>query len=108
MLVSLKKFLTGTLALVTAVFFLFFAVVNRETVSLQLTPLPYIIEMRLFVVIGVLVLFGTLLGWLVASFECRKRHTARKETRQRLIALEEENAALRSRYSLPEYPAQGA
>ena len=106
MLSSFKKYLIGTLAFLITVGFLFFAIVNRETVSLNLEPLPYILEVRLFVLIGVLMVAGVLLGWIVASFECRRRYLLRKETTRRLSALEEELSALRARNSLPEKTAQ--
>lgn len=70
--------------------------VNREAVILDLSPLPYTVEVRLFVLVGILLLAGIMLGWFVASFECRKRYLLQKESRRRLKALEEENASLRS------------
>lgn len=92
---------------IVALLFLVFAMVNRETVPLALTPFPYTVEMRLFVFIGLLVLFGSFLGWFVASFECRRRYLLKKATRSRIVALENEVAALRARHHLPEQHAVG-
>lgn len=90
------------MACLFAVLFLFFAMVNSEMVTLQLTPLPYAVEMRLFVFVGVLLLIGSLMGWVVASFECRRRYLLKKETKRRIVALENEVAALRARHHLPD------
>lgn len=106
MLAKLKKFCIWTLATVVAVMFLFFAMVNREVVTLELAPFPYTIEMRLFVFTGFLILIGTFLGWVVASFECRRRYLVKKHLRQRMTALEDEVAALRARHHLPDPPNQ--
>jgi uncharacterized integral membrane protein len=96
-LAKLKKICVWTLALVVSVLFLFFAMVNREMVALELTPFPYTIEMRLFVFTGLLMLIGIFLGWVVASFECRRRYLVKKDVRLRMQALEDEVAALRAR-----------
>lgn len=92
----MKKILLLTFGFAVSVVFLFFAMVNREVVTLDLTPTPYVIEMRLFVFMGLLLLFGTVLGWVVASFECRRRYLVQKDTRRRLQALNEEVASLRA------------
>lgn len=102
MLAKLKKIFIWTLGTVVAVLFLTFAMINREVVTLELTPLPLTVEMRLFVFIGLLVLLGTFLGWVVASFECRRRYLIKKHVRHRMQALEDEVAALRARHHLPE------
>lgn len=73
--------------------------VNRETVTLDLTPLPYTLELRLFVFASLLVLFGIMLGWLVASFECRKRYLIHKDMRKQIALLQEENSNLRMQQS---------
>lgn len=101
----LKHILLIILGLSVAVAFLFFAMVNRETAILDLSPFPYNVEVRLFVLVGVLLLAGIVLGWFVASFECRKRYMLQKESRHRLKALEEENASLRSQLNRLEQDA---
>lgn len=99
MLAKLKKICLWTLAAAVAVAFLFFAMANSEVVALELAPFPFILEMRLFVFMGVLILLGTFLGWIVASFECRRRYLVKKQIAQRITALENEIAVLRARPS---------
>lgn len=91
----IKKLFLLVIGLAVATLFLFFAMVNREVVTIDLTPLPYLLDVRLFVFAGVLILFGVLLGWIVASFECRRRYLVQKDTKRRLQALEEEVRSLR-------------
>lgn len=102
MLAKIKKISIWIMASLFAVLFLFFAMVNSEVVTLQLTPLPYVLEMRLFVFVGLFLLIGSFMGWIVASFECRRRYLVKKETKRRITALEDEVAALRARHHLPE------
>ncbi|MCH2547249.1 MAG: LapA family protein [Alphaproteobacteria bacterium] len=85
-----------------AVFFLIFAMLNREVVSLDLAPFPAVIEMRLFIFVGFLILIGTFLGWVVSSFECRRRYLIKKNVQKRITALENEIATLRARHTLPD------
>lgn len=99
MLDTLKKYCIRAFAVIVAVGFLFFAMVNREVVTLKLTPFPYVIEMRLFLFTAMLVVLGIFIGWVVASFECRRRYMVKKETKQRLHALENEVVALRAQQS---------
>lgn len=108
MLATLKKIFFTVLALVSGTAFLFFAIINREVVTVSLSPYPVVVEMRLFILIGVLILVGILLGWIVASFECRRRYLLQKSTKERLAALENEIAALRAQQQLPGHsPAHG-
>lgn len=101
-LAKLKKIIIWIMASLFAVLFLFFAMVNSEVVTLQFTPFPFALEMRLFIFVGLLLLVGSLIGWVIASFECRRRYLVKKETKQRMTALENEVAALRARHHLPE------
>lgn len=101
MLAKLKKLCIWIVAAAVAVSFLFFAMANSAVVALELAPFPFILEMRLFVFMGMLVLFGTFLGWGVASFECRQRYRVKKQVKQRITALENEIAGLRARQNLP-------
>lgn len=103
MLSALKRFFFQILALVVAVAFLTFAMVNRETITLNLSPLPYIVEIRLFMLVGILILSGILIGWVAASFESRRRYLLKKTTKQRVTALENEVQALRTRSHLPDH-----
>lgn len=100
---ALKRFFFQILGLIFAVAYLTFAMVNRETVTLDIAPLPYLIEMRLFLLVGILLLIGIIIGWLVASGECRRRYLLKKDTTQRVAALENEVKALRARSHLPDH-----
>lgn len=108
MLAKLKKIFVWTLGTVVAVLFLSFAMLNDERVTLYFAPLPVPeMEVQLFLFIGILTIFGTLLGWFVASFECRRRYLVKKELRHRIKALEDEVAALRARHHLPAHHPHG-
>lgn len=63
---------------------------------IDLFPFPYILEMRLFVFAGLVLIFGILLGWMVAIVGCHRRYKLSRQTKQRLASLEEEIAALRA------------
>lgn len=107
MLATLKKTVIRTTAVIVAVAFLFFAMVNRQMVTLELTPFPFALEMRLFLFTALLLMTGIFIGWVVASFECRRRYLLKKETTRRLAALENEVQALRARQDLPDTLAHG-
>lgn len=102
MLAAIKQFILTVFAIVVAGGFLVFAIVNREVVHLSLAPYPFEIETRLFVLVGLLLLSGSILGWFVSNFECRRRYQLQRSTRERLAALENENAALRLQQQRPD------
>lgn len=105
MLARLKKIIISTIAVIVAVAFLCFAMINREAVTLDLSPFPFLIEMRLFLLVAILLVMGIFIGWTVSSFECRRRYLVKKETQRKLDALENEVVALRARHDLPDSPA---
>lgn len=107
MLARLRKIIITTVAVIVAVAYLCFSMINREVVALDLAPFPIIVEMRLFLFASVLLVLGIFIGWVTASFECRRRYLVKKETQQRLEALENEVSALRSRHDLPDSPVYG-
>jgi hypothetical protein len=96
---TFKKYLIFLIGLGFSMSFLFFAMVNREMITIDLTPIPYILEIRLFIFAGSLFLIGIFCGWFVASFECRKRYLIHKDGRRKLLALEEENSILRVQHT---------
>lgn len=104
MLATLKKNVVRVVALIVAVAFLCFAMINREVVALDLAPFPFVVEMRLFLFAALLLVAGIFIGWVVASFECRRRYLVKKQTQQRMAALENEVVALRARHDLPDSP----
>lgn len=106
MLAKLKKLFLWTIGTIVAVFFLIFAIANREVVQLSFAPLPLPdVEMRLFLFTGLLVTFGALLGWLVAALECRRRYRVKKSVQKRITALEDEITALRARHHIAQIQA---
>lgn len=92
----------GLLGTIFAVAYLFFALTNRELVVLDLAPLPYLLEIRLFVFVTILLLVGMVTGWFVSSFECRRRYLISRQTARKLEAMEHELSALRARHQLPD------
>lgn len=103
MLRAIRKFFIISIAAVVAAAFLFFAMVNREMVALHFTPFPLVVEMRLFAFVALLTTAGMVLGWVVASMECRRRYLVKKETSDRLRALEDEVKSLRLQKQLPDH-----
>lgn len=75
------------------VFFVVFAISNRQPVEITFWPLPVAIETRLFLVVLLAIFVGFLIGELVAWIGGRRwRREARERTR-RIEALERELAA---------------
>jgi uncharacterized integral membrane protein len=91
------KFLSWAVLALVAVVLILFAVSNRETVSIELWPLPALVAMPLYVIVlGTLFIgfvVGALRGW-VGSW--RWRREARR-SRDRIAMLERELAAERAR-----------
>lgn len=89
------------IGLPVAVLAIVFAVVNRELVTVDLWPLPWTIDLPLFLMVlgalGLGLAIGGVIGWLSAG---RARSRARAETRRadrldtRVRALETENERL--------------
>ncbi len=72
-----------------------FAVSNRETVRLELDPLPFTVSSPLYLLVLVVALAGFVSGGLVAWISGRRwRRRARREA-HRAQLLERENADLR-------------
>jgi len=88
---------------IAAVVLAIFAVSNREAVAIGLWPLPYLVELPLYL----LVLLALLLGFVVGEFAAwiAGRHWRREVRRRgrRIAALERELAATQAR--LQEVPA---
>ena len=82
----------GTVA-VAAAGAVLFAVTNRQTVAVGIWPVPYQLELPLYVLVGAPLLFGFLCGEIVAWIGAsRWRREARRRGR-RIEALERELAA---------------
>jgi putative membrane protein len=73
-----------------------FAASNRETVSLGLWPLPFLVEMPLYLAVFLALLGGFATGAVAAWIGGRRRRRALRHCRRRSEALARELAATRS------------
>jgi putative membrane protein len=99
------KLIFWLLVLIVAAWLALFAVANRESVSLGLWPLPYVIELPLYLAVLGAVLAGFIVGGVAGwSGGQRWRREARRRGR-RIAVLERELVAAQA--PLPG-PAEGA
>ncbi len=77
-----------------------FAVANRETVSLGLWPLPFVVALPLYLVVFAAVLAGFLSGALTAWAAGARRRRELRRCRRRGEALARELAATQSQLNL--------
>jgi uncharacterized integral membrane protein len=93
------KLLFWTLVALVAAVLGLFAASNREAVSLALWPLPFVLELPLYLALFAALLIGFVAGALSAwAAGGRKRREARRQ-RRRVVALEHELVATQSRLS---------
>jgi len=85
------------LILACAVILILFAVSNRETVSLALWPLPFLVEAPLYLVLFLALLAGGLLGASAAWLAGRNNRRELRRRRRRIDALGRELSATQSR-----------
>jgi len=88
-----KFFLYFTLIVLGVIF----AVSNRSRVSLTFFPLPFNVEMPLFLFAIVVLTLGIWLGWMIAHWGGFRYRRARKNADKRVAALENELGGLRAR-----------
>lgn len=66
-----SKLVTWLIAIPLAVAVAFFAIANRQSVTVDLWPLPYAMTLPLFIIIIATVIFGFLIGvlvhWIIAG-----------------------------------------
>jgi lipopolysaccharide assembly protein A len=82
--------------LVGAVFLVLFAVSNRATVSLALWPLPFLVDLPIYLLFFLSLLIGALIGVSAAWISGRRRRELQRR-RRRIEALERELAATQAR-----------
>ena len=70
-----------------------FVVSNREVVALGLWPLPFVVEVKLYLAILLALLIGFIAGALAAWVGGRHRRREARRRRRRIAALERELAA---------------
>lgn len=100
MLAILKWLLIGLLTLLLAGF----AVVNRHWVSIQFYPLPFELEIPVYLLIVALFFAGFLAAWLLARLHALRLRLKLHRQQARCEALEEEVARLRHQPALPVEP----
>ena len=90
--------------LVAALLLIPFAVANRATVSLGLWPLPFLVDLPLYLLALLLLLAGFFVGAAGAWFGGRRVRRERRHRRRHIAALERELKAARSQ--LEDQPAK--
>lgn len=75
----------------------FFAIANREFVSVELWPIAGRVTVPLFAALVGALYAGFLLGALIAWWAGRRSRRAMREARRRVVALEAETARLQQR-----------
>jgi lipopolysaccharide assembly protein A len=73
-----------------------FAISNRETASLALWPLPYLIELPLYLLFFFSLLIGALIGAFAMWISCSSNRRELRQRRRRIEALERELTATQS------------
>ena len=92
--------------LVIATVLILFAVSNRETVSVELWPLPFLAEVPLYLLCFLSLLIGTLIGAAIAWIAGRRNRRELRSRRRRIEALERELTATQSRIENPSEPTK--
>ena len=89
-----------------AILLILFAVSNRETVSVELWPLPFLAEVPLYLLCFLSLLIGTLIGAAIAWIAGRRNRRELRSRRRRIEALERELTATQSRIENPSEPTK--
>jgi uncharacterized integral membrane protein len=82
--------------LVIAIVLILFAVSNREAVSVELWPLPFLADVPLYLLCFLSLLFGVLIGVAVAWIAGHGKRRELRTRRRRIEALERELTATQS------------
>jgi uncharacterized integral membrane protein len=91
------RFLWWIALALVAVVLILFAISNRETVSVELWPLPAVFEMPLYLMVLGTLLIGFVVGELVAWVGSWRWRREARRSRDRIAMLEHELAAERAR-----------
>jgi putative membrane protein len=89
---------------IVAIFLTCFAVSNRAPVSLALWPLPFAIDLPLYLFVFLVLVLGFVLGTLAAWLRGARRRRELRQRGRRIAALERELAATQSH--LPDTPSR--
>jgi len=82
--------------LVLAIFLILFAVSNRDTVSVAFWPLPFLVDMPLYLLCVLSLVIGTLIGVATAWMAGHGKRRELRSRRRRIEALERELTATQS------------
>jgi uncharacterized integral membrane protein len=82
--------------LVIAIFLILFAVSNRETVSVGLWPLPFLVDVPLYLLCVLSLVIGALIGVAAAWMAGHGKRRELRSRRRRIEALERELTATQS------------
>ena len=94
----------GLLAI--AIFLILFAVSNRETVSVGFWPLPFLLDVPLYLLCFLSLVIGTLIGVATAWMAGHGKRRVLKSRRRRIEALERELTATQSQMGNHSEPAR--
>jgi uncharacterized integral membrane protein len=90
------RILYRAVVLVIAIFLILFAVSNRETVSVEFWPLPFLVEVPLYLLCFLSLVIGALIGVTAAWTAGHRNRRMLKTRRRRIEALERELTATQS------------
>ncbi|MCB2081645.1 MAG: DUF1049 domain-containing protein [Hyphomicrobiales bacterium] len=94
------RFLRFTFLIIFGLFLLSFALSNREQVTLSIFPLPYEVDLPLFVPLLFTLACGLLLGWLwlvgVRISAAHQRHKLEKEIKHLKESLDDARQAMQA------------
>jgi lipopolysaccharide assembly protein A len=79
--------------LAVAFFLILFAVSNRQTAALGLWPLPFVVDLPLYLLVLASMLAGFIVGAAIAWIAARNTRRELRRYRRRIVALEREIAA---------------
>ena len=82
--------------LVIAIFLILFAVSNRDTVSVAFWPLPFLVDMPLYLLCVLSLVIGTLIGVATGWMAGHGKRRELRSRRRRIEALERELTATQS------------
>ena len=90
------KVLCWTVTLVAAILFIPFAVSNRDSVAIGFWPLPFLVDLPLYLLVVLLLLAGFVIGAAATWIAGRRTRRELRRRRRRVEALERELVASRS------------
>jgi uncharacterized integral membrane protein len=92
--------------LVIAIFLILFAVSNRELVSVGLWPLPFLVDVPLYLLCFLILVIGALIGVAIAWMAGHRTRRELRARRRRIDALERELMATQSQLDGHHGPAR--